>query len=248
MCPSRCIVPILVLAGHATAQVVSYDGTAFPEDAGQGWIRLDRVFLADRSFDGGWFVQDAEIADPGPPQQGESDYYVRDLDDQAGFQEWFLEWVVVSDGPEAFSAVAPASIVAGGNTGGFYHFVIANDKARFLRSSQLPIVIVDIEPDVPHVYRLELVGEESYRFLIDGLEVDSGVPEGPYPTADSSITFGHAAAIEASMTRWDRIEFGTPPPPIPTTSTWGVVVMTLGLLTVGSVFLRNRCHSCIEQS
>lgn len=237
MCPSRCIVAIVLLAGHAHAQVVSYDGTSFPEEAGLGWTRLNVGFLADRSIEDGWVVQLAEIV-PGPPIDGEQDFYRRELDDQADLPTWFLEWVVVSDGPEAFGAVAPATIAAGGITGILYHFVIARDKMRFLRDPLLPILIVDIEPDVPHTYRLELAGAESYRFSIDDVEVDSGVPEGPYPTADSSITFGHRAAIEASTTRWDRIEFGMTPPPIPTTSTWGIVVMTLCVMIVGTLFIR----------
>ena len=118
---------------------------------------------------------------------------------------------MLTDGPEAFGAIAPASIVAGGQSGVNYHFTIARDQVRLIRDSQLPFIFADIDPAIPHLYRLELQGSDSYRFSIDGIEIDAGVPEGAYPTDDSFLVFGATAAIEASTTRWDYIRFGAIP-------------------------------------
>ena len=92
-----------------------------------------------------------------------------------------------------------------------YHFTIADDQVRFLRDPSVPIVWVDIEAGVPHTYRLELYGLELYVWCIDGEVVDSGVPEGPYPTSDSFIVFGAKAAGRPTTTRWDYIRYGTIP-------------------------------------
>jgi hypothetical protein len=72
---------------------------------------------------------------------------------------------------------------------------------------------VDIEPGIPHTYRLELFGSEFYSWSIDGQIIDAGVPEGAYPTSDSAIVFGARAAIEDSTTRWDYIRLGVIPEP-----------------------------------
>ena len=108
---NRTVTLFLILAGPGFAQVVSYEGTAFPEDTGDAWIRSEQVYYSDRWLEGGWFVQYADIADPGPPEEGEQDFYRRELDDLPGVPMFFLEWRMLTDGPEAFWAVAPASIV-----------------------------------------------------------------------------------------------------------------------------------------
>jgi hypothetical protein len=193
---------------------------------------------ADRWLDNGWLVQEAEV-DPDPPHEGERDSYRRELEDQAGVSSWCLSWRMITDGPEAFWDVAPASIVAGGQSGVKYHFTIAKDQVRFLRDPYIPLVFADIDPAIPHTYRLELRGSGSYRFSIDGSEIDAGVPEGPYPTDDSFIVFGATASIEASTTRWDYIEFGPlEPTPIPTVSEWGFTIMTLLVLSAGTIVFR----------
>jgi hypothetical protein len=241
------ILVLLALGARGFAQVVSYDGTAFPEETGDGWIHLEEVYPADRWIDDGWLVQYAEIVDPGPPAEGERDSYRRELDDQAAVPAWYLEWVVVTDGPEAFSATAPACIAAGGQSGVLYHFTIAEDEVRFVRDPYVPLVFADLTPGEPHVFRLELrnAGDTgTYVFTINGEVIDAGVGEGHYPTDDSSLVFGARAAIEASETRWDYIEFGRLDNPIPTVSAWGVVVMSLLVLTAGTlVFGRHRLTS-----
>ena len=81
---------------------------------------------------------------------------------------------------------------------------------QLLRDPHIPILFFDIDPEVPHTYRLELQ-PGTYTVYIDGEIVDAGVSEGPYPTADSTIVFGARAAIEASVTRWNFVRLGLIP-------------------------------------
>ncbi len=205
---SRCAlhVAIALAAAPGFAQVVSYEGNSFPEKLGQGWDHLETVLPADRSIDAGRLTQ-APVVLPCPPLCTTQDFYRHELTDQPS---WFLTWRMATDGPPVFGAVAPASIVAGGTTGILYHFTIGNNEVRLIRGSQFPIVYGDFDPGV-HVFRLELRGADSYTFLVDGDVVDTGVPEGPYPTDDSRVTFGAQAAIVDSVTQWDYIRFGLIP-------------------------------------
>ncbi len=201
---------VLVFAVTACADVISYECTSFPEN--EGWERSDRLFLADRWIDSGLLVQYAEIVDAGPPEVPEDDFYFRSLGQFAGSGSFFVDWRMETDGPrEGIPACAPAGLVAGGMLAVHYHFTIAEDQVRFLRDPTFPIVWIDIEPGVPHTYRLELYGGEFYTWYIDGQLVDCGVPEGQYPTSDSRITFGSSAAGGPITTRWDYIRYGTIP-------------------------------------
>ena len=75
----------------------------------------------------------------------------------------------------------------------------------------LPIIFVPIEPGAPHTYRLELYGADTYAWFIDGQVVDSGVPEGAFPSSNPSMTWRTKAAWTGSTSRWDYIRYGTIP-------------------------------------
>jgi hypothetical protein len=195
--------------------VISYEGTVFPET--EGWRRSTSLLYSDRTIENGWLVQRAEVI-PTPPylDTQEDDFYYHSLAAFSGASFFFLEWRVEADGPSsAIASVAPASIVAYGSFGIGYHFTIADDQIRLIRDNLLPIVFVDIEPGVPHTYLLELYGSDLYQFFIDGQLIDSGVPEGAYPTPDSEIVFGARAATPEGVTtvRWDYIRYGVIPEP-----------------------------------
>lgn len=200
---------LLGAAASVSADVFSYECNTLPE--GTGWLRSDRLFPPERRLSDGWFFQEPEIVAPGPPQIGEDDFYRRTLADFAGEDTLFVEWRMQTDGPEAFSNVAPAGLAASGRMGVSYHFTIAEDQVRFIRDTQLPILWIDIDAGVPHTYRLELYGEDWYVWYIDGRLVDSGVPEGRYPESDSTLVFGATASGEANTTKWDYIRLGTIP-------------------------------------
>jgi hypothetical protein len=95
----------------------------------------------------------------------------------------------------------------------FYHTTITNGRVRLLRDTDIPLIFVNVEPDVPHTYRIELFGDELYRWLIDGVVVDQGVPEGTYPYDTSVIVWGSRNYEPGITTRWDYIRYGVIPEP-----------------------------------
>ena len=202
---------VLVLAVPALGQVVSYEAKSFPEQ--NGWKRIERSYWPDRWLDSGWFVLNPKIWHPDPPRQGEDDFYRRELDEFAGSESLFVQWRVETTGiREEIDAVAPASIVASGQRGVRYHFTISRDLVRFIRGAEYPLVWVEIEPGVPHTYRVEIRGEEHYAFWIDGVLIDEGEPtQRPYPTEDSFMIWGARAAWVESVTRWDYVRYGVIP-------------------------------------
>ena len=184
---ARYIAITLALAATAHGDVFSYECASFPEE--QGWEVLSQYCEPDTWLDNGWYFQHVEPGCGGPPG-GAEDGYTRSFEDFAGEDEFFIEWRVQTDGDRSeIDGVAPASLSAAGFAGILYHFTIAADQVRFLRDARFPIVWVDIEPDSPHTYRLELFGEDLYIWYIDGKVVDSGTPEGAYPDAFSSMNW-----------------------------------------------------------
>ncbi len=195
----------------SVAQVVSYEATSFfPEEV--GWERDFTLFPADRWLENGWLVQFAEIVDPGPPEEVERDSYRRTIGEFSSSPTLFVEWTMFTDGPrEGIQAVAPAALAAGGQMGIIYHFTIAEDQVRFIRGSQFPVLWIDIAPQIFHTYRIELYSDELYVWYIDGEEIDSGVPEGAYPTPDSVVAFRGKAGLEDVFVWWDYIRYGVIP-------------------------------------
>jgi hypothetical protein len=94
-----------------------------------------------------------------------------------------------------------------------YRFTIAADRAELNRDNTLPIIRVPIATGVPHTYRLELVGSTSYTWFIDGQVIDTGLPEGPYPSFNPNMNFRAKAAWVGNTTSWDYIRYGTIPVP-----------------------------------
>ena len=65
---------------------------------------------------------------------------------------------------------------------------------------------------MPHTYRLELFADELYIWYIDGKSVDTGLPEGAYPTDSSNnIKWGAFSWFLENTVSWDYIRFGTIP-------------------------------------
>ncbi len=200
---------LLALAVPVSAQIVSYEGTSFPEE--DGWIRDARIFLAERWIDGGWLVQRAEVVDPGPPEVDEDDFYRRSLAQFGGASALFFEWRMETDGPrEGIPGVAPAVLAVSGRMGIAYHFTIASNQVRFI-DSDLRVLYVDVEAGSAHTYRLELRADETYVWFIDGTIVDTGPAPGPYPTDDSVVVFGARAAGGPITAWWHYIRFGVIP-------------------------------------
>lgn|GEM_PF-6250735 len=200
---------LLVLLAKADAQIVQYECNSYPEEG--GWYHIPRVCPAERWLANGWLFQHAE---PTPEPCQEADAYRRSLKDFTNVRRFFCEWVVETDGPRSeIVEVAPASFVAGGQRGIHYHFTIARDQVRFLHDAPFPTVFVDISPNKPHEFRLDVYGAYWFEWAIDGKTRAAGVPPKTYPTADSFIVWGNRSAQHPNTTRWDYIYYGVPEEP-----------------------------------
>jgi hypothetical protein len=187
----------------AQAQVVIYEGSTFPKD--EGWERI--VFTdVSRSLIGGFLVQYVD-------EPNEVDSYRKLLHDFAGVSGFFIEWRVESDAPKSIldRSGVPVVLVAGGKSAAFYHTTITDSRVQLFRDTSIPLVFIDIEPNVAHTYRLELSGDQSYAWYVDARVVESGVPHGTYPNADSRITWGTRRQRFDSTTRWDYVRYGVIP-------------------------------------
>ncbi len=203
------IIGLTTLITTARAQIVRYDCTSWPES--EGWLHRETPCPGDRWLQGGWLYQHAE---PDAPHCQKSDSYRRSLEEFSGTGRFFAEWFMETDGPRTeIVEVAPAYFVASGQRGIHYHFTIARDQVRFMHRFEVPPLYVDIQPDTPHVYRLEVYGEYWFEWMIDGKVYSAGVPPKTYPTADSFIVWGNLSAQEPNTTRWDWIEYGIPEEP-----------------------------------
>ena len=77
----------------------------------------------------------------------------------------------------------------------------------------LPNLYYDIQPGVPHTYRLEVYGGDYFEFQIDGVVMDSGEPEAVWPTPDALLSWGTSYYRAESTSEWDYVRFGTIPEP-----------------------------------
>ena len=120
--------------------------------------------------------------------------------------------IACADGTDALLLALKAAGIAAGDEVITPSFTFAATAEAIVLAGAVP-VFVDIEPDVPHIYRLESYGAELYIWYIDGQIVDSGVPEGPFPADDQpEIVWGARSAYLPNTTRWDYIRYGTMPP------------------------------------
>jgi hypothetical protein len=195
---------LFCLAAHG--QVETYEARLFPEHA--GWERVGSG-RADRKVKDGFFLQAIEI-------EGALDGYGKSVSDLAGTAAFFIEWRAETDASSSILNVSgvPVALVAGGSTGGFYHTTMTDSRVQLFRDTSTPLVFVDVASDVPHTYRLELVGDQSYSWYVDGRLEDSGSPHGTYPAEDSRITWSsrhYPAERPVQTTAWDYVRLGIIP-------------------------------------
>ena len=161
----------------------------------------------ERRLEDGWFFQTL--------QQQQRDSYHYDIGFASLVGGFFVEWRAVTDNPEWLidEWQVPGFVVAGGNAGVSYHVVMTESAAVLLRDVFIPRVIVPISVGEPHTYRIEVLADE-YVWYIDGVQVDSGFPEGAYPDPNAVLAWGaevsHPDAPTAT-TGWDYVRFGEIP-------------------------------------
>jgi hypothetical protein len=205
---------ILVYGTHPTAlaQVVVYEGIDLPESDAQ-WERIIAC-NPERFLEGGWLVQRVEVGECAPPPGGDYDAYMRWIPSFVGTESFFLEFRMITDGPVSeFNGQAPFALSAGSLGPVHYGLTISRDRVKLFRDAGLPVLFFDVEPSVPHIHRLEMLGVGSFEYFIDGASVEKGVPEGAYPS-NSPLMVWQARAFEVNSTSWlDYLRFGRIPSP-----------------------------------
>lgn len=201
-----CVALSTARAGDPIEIVVSewrYD--YFPELV--GWEEDPDPPPGERRIEEGWYIQCL-----GPAW--ESSFFRRRIDRFQGVDGFFVEWRAVNDSPAwlAEDLQVPAIMSAYGQAASWYRITFADSAAVLWRDPFLPYVVAEVSPGVPHIYRLE-VHPDEYIWYIDGMVVDSGLPQGPYPDANAALLWGtRSNGIGAATTSaWDYIRYGRIP-------------------------------------
>lgn len=197
------------LQGHA--QVITYEGGfEFPEQTNDGWAWTPQCD-PERWLAGGWLHQHVDPGCGGPPG-GDSDRYIRSMNDFAGEARLFFHWRIRTDGNQSeIPGAVPATMVAADDVLVSYHFSMARDRVRIIRDNLLPIVFVDLDPAYAHTYYLELFGVQFYRIWIDDLVVDEGRPEGSFDAASAVVAWRSKPWFLSNSTSWDFVRLGRIP-------------------------------------
>jgi len=203
------VLVLSALTAPAPAQVFSSE--FFLDAVAEGW-ELTVEYCKPQSWnEGGWYRQqlDLDACPPGPGGGRES--FRRSLEPLNGVSPFSLEFRVWTDGDRSEIPGGAPTVVAMGNFFGVsYHVTVSQDLVQFLRDVELPIWLIEIDPGVPHTYRVELY-PDWYSFYIDAELIDEGVPEGPFPAHDSVITWRGRSWYLPCENAWDYIRYGVIP-------------------------------------
>lgn len=192
----------------APGEVVTYECDVPPLDA--GWDIGQNFCNPQEWVQDGQFFQYVELCPGYDPPVGQNSSYERSLADFAFAPAFWVEWVVVTDGDSSeLDFTAPAALVFG-NGPVIYHFTIADDQVRFIRSLVFGKMYFDIAPGMTHKFRVELFPDKLYIVYIDYEIVDYGVPVDELPplAPESFIRFRAKAKLETSTTVWQYIRWG----------------------------------------
>ncbi len=195
------------LGAPAHGQVITYEGNVFPETL--SWQRLPAgANEGQRTLGDGWFIQTL--------QEHDQDYYRYNIGSMTSLTgRFFVEWRAVTDNPEWLidEWQVPTVVVAGGNGPGFYHVVMTESAAVLYRDINIPWVVVPFSIDEPHTYRVDVFADQ-YVWYIDGVVVDHGLPEGPYPDPTARLSWGAEVTHEdapPATAAWDFVRVGKIP-------------------------------------
>jgi len=197
---------LTLLEAVGEAQIFSSEFEADP--VSEGWSLAQQYCQPEVWNDQGWYYQALNHEGCPSSPDGAAEVLYHSLD---GHPNFFVEFRVRTDGDRSeISGGAPVLLAMGNSFGTNYHVTIASDLVRFLRDVDLPIWYIDIEPGIPHTYRIELYPDQ-YAFYIDGYLIDEGIPEGPFPAYDSLITWRGRSWYLPCENAWDYIRYGVTP-------------------------------------
>jgi len=198
-----------LVAAPALAQVFSSE--FFSNPVSEGWELVLQYCYPQTWNEDGWYHQvlNLEACPPGPG--GGRDSYRRSLQSLNGAAPFFTEFRVQTDGDRSeIPGGAPTVLAMSNNAGVIYHITVSRDLVKFARDVDLPIWFIEIEPGVPHTYRIELY-QDRYAFYIDAYLLDDGVVEGPFPAYESLITWRGRSWYLPCHNAWDYIRYGVTP-------------------------------------
>jgi len=205
------IVLFVCLASKALAQVETYEAQLdiYPDQI--GWRRLpDGPRQGELTIQDGWFTQTMRLPVEWPEPYGEANSYRMDLDHFFGVDAFFVEWRANTDNPAwLIDPLQVVTVVSASGNGPLYHTVMT-DSAVALSRLYVPRIVVPVSAEEPHVYRVEVFAD-VYIWYIDGVVVDSGIPEGPYPDANAFLVWGARRAYVDATTSWDYLRVGRIP-------------------------------------
>ncbi len=203
---------VLVSASVGLADVYFFECDSLPTSA--GWTQINAFCGAQEWSEDGLLYQEVPLCEEFPGFGAQFDY-TRDIENLEGVSSWFAEWRVVTTGiSEELIYTAPAHLVLFDGNGLLYHFSIADDRVRFIRQLGVnPVLYFDIQPLVPHTFRVELSGPElgdTFVVYIDGEIVDSGEAEGPFfnPPWQPGVNFRAKSKFVPSVSTWSHIRWG----------------------------------------
>jgi len=162
----------------------------------------------------GSYFQNLDSATCPPELIASQDTYTRFIDSFNGSQAWFYEYRVSTTGSrDDIIFVGPAHQVVFNGFGESYHTVIASDQVRWTPDPSVPWVFFDLEPGIPHTFRLELENSvpPSYRWFIDGAVADEGIAEDFFPSADARMNFRGLSQVAPTFNEWQYIRWGDIP-------------------------------------
>ncbi len=203
------LIIVYAMALRVNGQVFTYECDVLPVPG--GWTLFQRICDPDTWLEDGWYHQRVDHRSCEPPGGGQ-DTYKRSLAEYLGKTRFFAEVRLEADGPRSeIPGGGPAAFALGTNGIVSYTFFVADDQAKLNRDNRLPIIFVDFQPGVPHTHRLESYDDDLYVWYIDGEIVDSGVPEGPFPSFTPSMTWMGQAWYADNVVHWDYIRYGRIP-------------------------------------
>ena len=190
----------------ARAQIIAYEGDAFPEsEAAAPWTHITQGTPAQRWTDGSLFCQ---FISP-----GQLDDYKRTIAEFTGSPSFFVTWREMTDVPRSQLGDSPNGLVAATSINSdVFHFSVTADEVEFVRDNPLGLVLdVDIQPGVLHTYYLALHNDLSYSWCVDGVVVNSGQYPAPYPVSDARVQWWARCFGYSQTAKWDYVRYGVIP-------------------------------------
>ena len=170
-----CLIATWLTATAAPLLAEVFSSEFVSDPVAEGWELSVQSCEAETWNADGWYHQ-ALSFEACPPDGEGRDSYRRSLESFNGTSQFFVEFRIETDGDQSEIPFGAPALVAFSNSAGvLYHITVASDRIQFLRAAHLPILFIEIEPGVPHTFRIQL-RPERYAFYIDGDLIDEGVP------------------------------------------------------------------------